>query len=356
MHEEAFIWRDGSRGAMHDIPMGNHKLTGLKTPTATTDAANKAYVDARDALRASKSHTHTQSQVLGLTTALATKVPLAGGTMTGYLSLHHDPTSNLHAATKHYVDAHGIPTGVIVMWSGTIATIPTGWALCDGTNGPDLSDKFIMGAKAGTENTSGGSNSITLSSSNFPRHNHTVVGSSTSTSSVSVTHRHSAKSLNQTVDHSHGGTTTFQDQTHKHPGVTGYQSHSHAHRYSTWVVGSIRITGGTYRMSYAKTGVTKTSESSNASHTHSFWTKAPSVSHKHSFTTGGQSAGHQHEIHVLNSDERDLLTRKIAPTTSTSHRHYVSIPSKSTSYFGSSTTAAIDNRPAYYALAFIIKL
>jgi len=40
-----------------------------------------------------------------------------------------------------------LPSGVIVMWSGSIATIPAGWALCDGTNGtPDLTDRFIVGA------------------------------------------------------------------------------------------------------------------------------------------------------------------------------------------------------------------
>ena len=31
-------------------------------------------------------------------------VPKAGGTMTGFLTLHSNPTSNLHAATKQYVD------------------------------------------------------------------------------------------------------------------------------------------------------------------------------------------------------------------------------------------------------------
>jgi len=43
---------------------------------------------------------------------------------------------------------HGVPKGVIVMWSGAIANIPAGWALCDGTNGtPDLRDRFVIGAR-----------------------------------------------------------------------------------------------------------------------------------------------------------------------------------------------------------------
>jgi hypothetical protein len=46
--------------------------------------------------------------------------------------------------------AFGLPSGVIVMWSGTLGTIPAGWALCDGTNGtPDLRDRFIYGVSAG---------------------------------------------------------------------------------------------------------------------------------------------------------------------------------------------------------------
>lgn len=39
------------------------------------------------------------------------------------------------------------PHGLISLWYGTIATIPSGWVLCDGTHGtPDLRDKFIIGA------------------------------------------------------------------------------------------------------------------------------------------------------------------------------------------------------------------
>jgi len=37
--------------------------------------------------------------------------------------------------------------GIIVAWSGAIVDIPSGWALCDGTNGtPNLEDRFIIGA------------------------------------------------------------------------------------------------------------------------------------------------------------------------------------------------------------------
>jgi hypothetical protein len=50
-------------------------------------------------------------------------------------------------ATK--AEATGLPSGCIVFWSGTIATIPAGWYLCDGTNGtPDLRNQFIVGAYA----------------------------------------------------------------------------------------------------------------------------------------------------------------------------------------------------------------
>ncbi len=40
-----------------------------------------------------------------------------------------------------------VPRGAIIMWSGTLNNIPSGWALCDGTNGtPNLQGRFIVGA------------------------------------------------------------------------------------------------------------------------------------------------------------------------------------------------------------------
>jgi len=41
------------------------------------------------------------------------------------------------------------PRGIIKLWYGSIATIPSGWQLCNGTNGtPDLRNTFIMCGEA----------------------------------------------------------------------------------------------------------------------------------------------------------------------------------------------------------------
>lgn len=73
------VARDGQAAMTGALNMGNFKVTSLATPTATTDAATKAYAD--------------------------TMVPLAGGTMTGLLTLSGDPSAALGAATKQYADA-----------------------------------------------------------------------------------------------------------------------------------------------------------------------------------------------------------------------------------------------------------
>jgi len=66
--------------------------------------------------------------------------------------------------------------GMILLWSGSVASIPTGWVLCDGTNStPDLRDRFIVGAgSAYAVNATGGSaNAIVVS------HTHTATSTVT---------------------------------------------------------------------------------------------------------------------------------------------------------------------------------
>lgn len=107
-----------------------------------------------------------------------------------------------------------MPTGGIIMWSGTVATIPTGWALCDGTNGtPNLTGKFIVHADADSSGTynvgaTGGANDVTLTTSEMPAHSHSgstaSAGSHTHTGSTNTTgaHTHDTNfSYSSTVDY-----------------------------------------------------------------------------------------------------------------------------------------------------------
>lgn len=68
--------------------------------------------------------------------------------------------------------------GMIMMWSGSIASIPVGWALCDGASGrPDLRNRFLVGAgNSYAVGATGGSNSHThsLSGIGVTVNNHTL--------------------------------------------------------------------------------------------------------------------------------------------------------------------------------------
>ena len=113
------------------------------------------------------------------------------GTIGDYAWSQDTPTTNpdgpYHVTGSH---CEGAPVvgpittpgihGLIALWSGSIASIPTGWVLCDGTHEtPDLRDKFIVGAgNTYPVNNSGGALLHT--------HNVTLVGSATLPASVVI--------------------------------------------------------------------------------------------------------------------------------------------------------------------------
>ena len=78
------------------------------------------------------------------------------------------------SAQNNIVEA--MPIGGIIMWSGSIETIPATLALCDGTNGtPDLRNRFIMGAGLTyAPSDTGGLDAVTLTTTQIPSHQHAV--------------------------------------------------------------------------------------------------------------------------------------------------------------------------------------
>jgi microcystin-dependent protein len=75
------------------------------------------------------------------------------------------------------------PKGMIVIWSGDINKIPRGWALCDGRDGrPDLRGRFVIGVNpsdarnsalsARPMNSTGGTETHTLTVEEMPSHDH----------------------------------------------------------------------------------------------------------------------------------------------------------------------------------------
>ena len=60
------------------------------------------------------------------------------------------------------------------MWSGSIASIPAGWRLCNGLSGtPDLRNRFIVGAGSGYGvNSTGGAVTVALTLGQIPSHDH----------------------------------------------------------------------------------------------------------------------------------------------------------------------------------------
>jgi hypothetical protein len=145
-------------------------ITNLSTPVASGDAASKGYVDTQvanlvDSAPGTLDTLNELAAALGddpnfsttITTSIATKLPLAGGTMTGAIAMGTnkitglgDPTAAQDAATQNYVTTNfldlsgGTMTGAIDMGSSKVTTTYTP------TNGADLTNKTYVDAILGS--------------------------------------------------------------------------------------------------------------------------------------------------------------------------------------------------------------
>lgn len=259
-----------------------------------------------------------------------------------------------------------VPTGVITLWSGAISAVPVGWAFCNGTSGtPDLRDRFVVGAGSSyAVGATGGANTVTLDATMIPSHTHTITATGSS-GNASTDHTHSIAGSGTTSghsnDHTHSGTTSAvsNDHTHTFSGTSSGQSNTHTHGVSdpghshsinysnainldTGGVGALVLLGST-NTSTSTTGITLGNASADHSHTYSGTTSGISANHTHTVTTGGVSANHTHTWSFSGT----------SGTQSATHNHSISVSATAANTGGG---LAHENRPPYYALAYIMKL
>ena len=230
-----------------------------------------------------------------------TPVKKTGDVMQGSLDVQNGDINTSGKIKEKGADL--LPTGMVMMWYGAITAIPSGWVLCDGTNGtPDLRDRFVVGAgSAYAFKDSGGNNNITTNVNN-------------------LNHTHSFTSA--------AALTSFTGSTDAHTLSTGEMpSHSHA-----WGISS------TYPIHDAINGVsfTPTKLWSNNSGDH-----YDMVLFSDGQAITGSNGGNQGHSHSISSASLNLT-----------HNHSGTTNNPS---FATTPSVSFDNRPPYYALAYIMK-
>ena len=157
-----------------------------------------------------------------------------------YSALHHKEKAldaqTAAEAAQAAAETAAMPQGGIILWSGAISAIPTGWYLCDGANStPDLTDRFVIHADADAASThdvgdtgdgSGTSDGHALTEAELAAHDHNYYGDgSINTNGSGVSPRTDMNSSNT----NNSTTSTGSGTEHDHP-ITDYNLNSmHQH-------------------------------------------------------------------------------------------------------------------------------
>jgi hypothetical protein len=152
------------------------------------------------------------------------------------VNITNPPLGGALASFKYTLNSF-LPIGCIILWYGTVGTIPTGWRLCDGNSGapitvggidyfiPDLRDRFVVGA--------GG--------------NYNVASTGGSADAIVVSHTHTGTTGGQSQDHTHkyGSASNWGssqpnafDARNTGDFATSGTSNDHTHNFTTNAAGS----------------------------------------------------------------------------------------------------------------------
>ncbi len=155
--------------AANNVDIGNINIAEGCAPSGINNAIRELMAQLKDQQTGADGDSFTVGGGFTCTGAavFSSTVAISGAATAPTPSVTDDTTK---VATTAFV-RDIVPTGVIVMWSGSVASIPSGWLLCDGTNStPDLRNRFIVGAGStySVAGTGGSADSIVVS------HTHTA--------------------------------------------------------------------------------------------------------------------------------------------------------------------------------------
>ena len=189
-----------------------------------TKATNFASKDALSTGNPSKviKGTEIDAEYTAIASAISSKADSNSPTLTGtpLTPTASAGTSTTQIASTAFVStavASVFPSGGIIIWSGSSASIPSGWVLCNGSNStPDLRDRFVVGAGStyAVGNTGGSANAIVVSHTHTatstvtdPGHTHSIRNDNNNNNGIIPNGGDGSNSSTTTVDSATTGIT-----------------------------------------------------------------------------------------------------------------------------------------------------
>ena len=207
---------DGASTLASGTVSGNWTVTGtltVSTPTNSTDAASKGYVDtavanvidsapgALDTLNELAAAINDDANfATTITTALATKLPLAGGTMTGAINMGsnkitttYTPTDNADLTTKTYVDGI-LGSATAAATSATAAASSASDAATSATNAATSATTATTQASAASTSATNAASSASAASTSASSASTSATAAATSATTASTAATNAAAS------------------------------------------------------------------------------------------------------------------------------------------------------------------
>ena len=161
--------------------------TYISSLNASNPASTDGLAQADDHIRLLKATIKaTLPNVTGAITSTHTELNVLDGVTASTSEINKlDGLTATTAQMNTLAGGAAVPTGGIIMWSGSVASIPSGWVLCNGSNStPDLRNRFVVGAGLSYGvNATGGSTTDSITTNSAGGHNH---GGNTGSTAVTI--------------------------------------------------------------------------------------------------------------------------------------------------------------------------